>query len=251
MMALSASARTTASLTQVDLQSGYHQVPVVDSSDRPKTVFITADGLHQFRTLSFGLTNAPVLSCLAQAGMKLKWLKCLFVEHTLKVLGHLISKEGVSPDPEKLEAVRNFSHPMKAIQRQNKVKRVQSFLGLCSYYRRHIQGFASIACTLTTLTKKEISFLLVEDQASSFNALIQILTSAPVLGHPNYDLQKEIFIDACGYGIGGILAQRIEEAERLIGYSSQLLTKSEVNYSITKKECLALVWCLSKFRCLL
>ncbi|KZR99376.1 Uncharacterized protein APZ42_004777, partial [Daphnia magna] len=52
-----------------------------------------------------------------------------------------------------------------------------------------------------------------------------------------------------GYGIGGVLAQHIEEAERPIAYASRLLTKSEVNYSITEKECLALVWCLSKFRC--
>ncbi|KAI9552626.1 pol polyprotein [Daphnia sinensis] len=276
--------------SSMDLQSGYHQVPVVDS-DRPKTAFITADGLYQFRTLPFGLTNAPgtfqramdiilaglrwstcliylddviiysatfqqhlerlrlVLSCLSQAGLKLKWSKCSFMEHTLKVLGHLISKEGVAPDPEKLEAVQSFPSPNEGHSTANKVKRVQSFLGLCSYYRRHIQGFASIARPLTTLTKKEIPFTWGESQISSFNTLKQALTSAPVLAHPNYELPMEIFPDACGYGIGGVLAQRIEEAERPIAYASRLLTKSEVNYSITEKECLALVWCLSKFRC--
>ena len=126
---------------------------------------------------------------------------------------------------------------------------MQSFLGLCSYYRRHIHGFAAIARPLTSLTKKEIPFNWGEEQASSFNALKEALTSAPVLAHPKYDLPMEIFPDACGYGIGGILAQRIEETERPVAYASRLLTKSETNYSITEKECLALVWCLSKFRC--
>ncbi|KZR95541.1 Uncharacterized protein APZ42_010695, partial [Daphnia magna] len=190
-----------------------------------------------------------VLSCLSQAGLKLKWSKCSFMEHALKVLGHLISNEGVAPDPEKLEAVQSFPSPNEGHSTANKVKRVQSFLGLCSYYRRHIQGFASISRPLTTLTKKEIPFTWGEDQSSSFNTLKLALTSAPVLAHPNYDLPMEIFPDDCGYGIGGVLAQHIEEAERPIAYASRLLTKSEVNYSITEKECLALVWCLSKFRC--
>ncbi|KZS10529.1 Uncharacterized protein APZ42_024984 [Daphnia magna] len=74
-----------------------------------------------------------------------------------------------------------------------------------------------------------------EDQTSSFNALKKVFTSAPVLAHPNYDLQMEIFPDACGYGIGGVLAQRIEGAERPIAYASRLLTKSDVNYSMTEK----------------
>lgn len=59
----------------------------------------------------------------------------------------------------------------------------------------------------------------------------------------------ELFVDACGYGIGGVLAQRIEIAERPVAYTSRLRFKSETNCSITEKECLALVWCLTKFRC--
>ncbi|KZS05277.1 TE: Gypsy retrotransposon integrase 1-like protein [Daphnia magna] len=254
--------------SSMDLQSGYHQVSVVDT-DRPETAFLTADGLYQFCTVPFGLTNAPgtfqramdiilaglrwatcliylddaiiysatfqqnlerlrlVLSSLDQPGLKLKWSKCSFVDHTLKFK---VSHEGHST--------------------ANRVKSVQCFLGLCSYSRRHIQDFASIARPLNTLTKKEIPFMRGEDQASTLaSALKQALTSASVLVHPNYDLSMEIFLDACGYGIGGILAQCIEGAERPIAYASRLLTKSEVTYLITEKKCLALVWCLSKFRC--
>ncbi|KZS03788.1 Uncharacterized protein APZ42_033399 [Daphnia magna] len=109
------------------------------------------------------------------------------------------------------------------------------------------EGFTSIARPLTTLTKKAIPFLSGEDQASIFNALKQ--ASVPVLAHPNYDLPKEIFPDACAYGIGGVLAQHIEGAERPIAYASRLLTKSEVNYSITEKivtDHQVLCWLMSK-----
>ncbi|KZR95570.1 Uncharacterized protein APZ42_010650, partial [Daphnia magna] len=77
-----------------------------------------------------------------KANLKLKWSKCSFAKNILKVLGHVVTKEGVGPDPEKLEVVENFPSPAVGHSTANKVKRVQSFLGLCSYYRRHIQNFA-------------------------------------------------------------------------------------------------------------
>ena len=100
-----------------------------------------------------------VLDCLAKANLKLKWSKCSFAENTLKVLGHVVTKEGVGPDPEKLESVKDFLSRAAGHSRADKVKRVQSFLGLCSHYRHQIQNFAAIARPLTSLTKKETPFI--------------------------------------------------------------------------------------------
>ncbi|KZS03442.1 Uncharacterized protein APZ42_033822, partial [Daphnia magna] len=92
-----------------------------------------------------------------------------------KILGHVVTKEGIDSDPEKLKAVENFPSPAVGHSTANKVKRVQSFLGLCSYYRRHIQNFAAIApkdpkhCIarpLTSLTKKD-SFIWGTDQENN------------------------------------------------------------------------------------
>ncbi|KZS02198.1 Uncharacterized protein APZ42_000852, partial [Daphnia magna] len=88
--------------------------------------------------------------------------------------------KGVGPDPEKLKAVEKFPCPADGHSIANKIKRVQSFLGLCSYYRRQIQNFAAIARPLTSLTKKDIPFIWGVDQVKSFNALKIALTSAPV-----------------------------------------------------------------------
>lgn len=91
-------------------------------------------------------------------------------------------------------------------------------------------------------------FLWGDAQEESFENLKNALTTAPVLAHPNYDLDMEIMCDACGYGIGGVLQQRVNGIEQPLAYASRLLSKAEQNYSITELECLGLVWCLKKFR---
>ena len=95
-----------------------------------------------------------VISCMLKAGLKLKTTKCKFAMTTLKVLGHVVSRKGISPDPKKLLAVANFPSCVEEKTNEGKVKRLQSFLELCSYYRRHIPGFSSMALPLILLTKK-------------------------------------------------------------------------------------------------
>ncbi|KZS10306.1 Uncharacterized protein APZ42_025260 [Daphnia magna] len=190
-----------------------------------------------------------VLDCLLKAGLRLKLKKCQFAETTLKVLGHIITKDGIGPDPEKLLAVKNFPSCEEGKTTAEKVKRVQSFLGLCSYYRKHIKNFAKIAKPLTLLIKQDTLFVWGKDQKDSFGELKTALLTAPVLAHPDYALPMEIIPDACGYGIGAVLAQKKEGVEHPLAYASRLLSDSEKNYSITEKECLALIWSLTKFRC--
>ncbi len=189
-----------------------------------------------------------VFDCLTKAGLKLKCTKCRFAETSLKILGHIVSQYGIGPNPEKLTAVSDFPSPNLARTLNEKVKQVQSFIGLCSYYRRHIFNFSMLARPLIELTKKDAPFDWGEPQEKSFENLKSALTNAPVLAHPNYDLPMEIMCDACGYGIGGVLQQRVEDVEQPLAYASRLLSKAEQNYSITELECLALVWCLKKFR---
>lgn len=166
----------------------------------------------------------------------------------LKVLGQIVSRKGISPDPEKLLAVANFPSCVEGKSDADKVKRVQSFLGLCSYYRRHIPDFSNMALPLILLTKKNQPFLWGEDQWKSFDQLKAALLSAPILAHPNYTLPMIILPDACGFGIGAVLSQSVEGVEHPLAYASRLLSPSETNYSITEKECLALIWSLQKFR---
>ncbi|UYV84941.1 hypothetical protein LAZ67_X004064, partial [Cordylochernes scorpioides] len=266
----------------MDLKSGYWQIEV-DEADREKTAFVTPDGLFEFKVMPFGLCNAPatferimdnllrglkwniclcylddiivfsktmeehilrlemVLNCLSKAGLTLNLEKCHFGSRRMKVLGHLIDGDGIYPDPDKVEAVRNFLRPKN-------VSEVRSFLGLCSYYRRFIKSFADITGPLNELLKKGKQFSWNDRQEDSFNNLKSALTSEPVLGH--FDEAAPIYVhtDASGFGIGSVLVQLRDGCEQPIAYASRTLSKSEKNYSTTEKECLAVVWSISKFR---
>ncbi|GFW32104.1 retrovirus-related Pol polyprotein from transposon 17.6 [Trichonephila clavipes] len=182
-----------------------------------------------------------VLKCLQEAGLKLNSKKCLFATQEVKILGHLVSSNGVRPDPDKIKAVRNFPTPKN-------IHDIRSFLGLCSYFRRFIKGFCYLAEPLQSLLKSGVEFHWGPEEVEAFNSLKKALTSDPVLGMYDERASTEIHTDASGYGIGAVLVQIQNNIEKVIAYASRTLTKAEKNYSTTERECLAIVWATNKFR---
>ncbi|UYV79839.1 K02A2.6-like, partial [Cordylochernes scorpioides] len=183
-----------------------------------------------------------ILECLKTAGLTLNASKCRFAYTELLILGHVVSNEGIAPDPEKIISIRKFPTPRT-------VKDVRAFLGLCSYYRRFIREFSKVALPLQILTRKNHSFAWGKEQELSFNSLKNKLISPEVLTH--YDPNKPIGLhtDASDQGLGAVLVHLNENTkERPISYASRTLQKAETNYSTTEKECLAIIWAIKKFR---
>ncbi|UYV64395.1 K02A2.6-like [Cordylochernes scorpioides] len=183
-----------------------------------------------------------ILECLKTAGLTLNASKCRFAYTELLILGHVVSNEGIAPDPEKIISIRKFPTPRT-------VKDVRAFLGLCSYYRRFIREFSKVALPLQILTRKNHSFAWGKEQELSFNSLKNKLISPEVLTH--YDPNKPIGLhtDASDQGLGAVLVHLDENTkERPISYASRTLQKAETNYSTTEKECLAIIWAIKKFR---
>jgi len=89
-----------------------------------------------------------VLERLRWAGLSCKASKCMLFAIKGEYLGHVVSRRGLEMDPKKVEAVRSIDP-----RHINSLEKVRSFLGLCSYYRRFIKGFAHIAAPLTDLTR--------------------------------------------------------------------------------------------------
>lgn len=182
-----------------------------------------------------------VLKRLKAANLTLQPDKCTFLRKEVAYLGHIISTEGVKPDPKKIHAVRNFPTPRNA-------KNIKQFLGLSGYYRRFIPDFSRTAKPLTDLLKKDTKFAWNENQQYAFDTLIEALCSKPILQYPNFSEEFVLSTDASGYAIGGVLSQGATGKELPIAYASRTLSDAENRYSTIEKECLAIVYCLSHFR---
>ena len=264
----------------LDLASGYWQVPM-DPKDIEKTVFTTPFGLYHFKVMPFGLANAPatfermmervlsglywetcliyiddvivfsktfdehivrlhqVLSRLKEANLKLSPAKCKLFRHEVEYLGHIVSQHGVGTDPKKTKAIREWPTPRNA-------KEVRSFVGLCSYYRRFVRGFADIARPLHKLVELD-EFCWSGECDEAFNTLKKALTSPPILAYP---VDVGLFIldtDASGQGLGAVLSQVQDDGERAIAYYSRALSRAEQQYCVTRRELLAVVESVKHF----
>ncbi|KAK8777518.1 hypothetical protein V5799_029140 [Amblyomma americanum] len=182
-----------------------------------------------------------VLDAIKSSGLTLKAEKCHFAYEELLFLGHIVSKEGVRPDPQKTAAIEQFQPPADK-------KAVRRFLGLCAYYRRFVKNFSRIAEPLTQLTKADVPFKWEAPQAEAFKELQRRLQSPPILAHFDENADTEVHTDASSVGLGAVLVQKSDGLEKVIAYASRSLSKAEANYSTTEKECLAIIWATSKFR---
>ena len=125
----------------------------------------------------------------------------------------------------------------------------QYLLGLASYYRRFVSGFAKIANPLYALTRKNVEFHWNAECQEAFEQLKMKLTSSPVLAYPKFDRCFVLETDASGIGLGAVLSQIQDNGElHPLAFASRALSPCEINYGITELETLAVVWAMSHFR---
>ena len=265
-----------------DLRSGFHQV-AMDPRDVNKTTSVCHRGTFRFPKMPFGLCNAPatfqrlmdivltglnyeiclaylddiilyssdlathlkrlerLLARLREANLKLKPSKCNLLQKRVHFLGFTVSQEGVGTDPEKVAAIRSWPTPRN-------LRQSRAFIGLRQYYRRFVPNFSEIAAPLHALTKKGARFYWSPECEVAFTKLKSALYEAPVLSLPDDDGEYVLDCDASNHSIGAVLSQIQNGVERPICYASQLYSKHEANYNVTRKELLAVITFTKKFR---
>ena len=271
--------------SSLDLASGYWQVELAEDA-RQKSAFTTHHGLFEFVRMPFGLCNAPatfqrvmqkvlaglewktcfvylddvlvvsetfqdhllhlreVFSRLRAANLRLKPKKCGLLRQQVSFLGHVVSTEGIRADPMKTEKIESYPRP-------SNVTEVRRFLGLASYYRRFVPGFAVLASPLHALTKKSATFQWGEAAESAFVRLKTALSRPPVLAYPQFGPGRTFILetDASIVGLGAILSQVQDDGMiHPIAYASRAVDKHERNYGISELETLGLVWAVRYFR---
>ena len=182
-----------------------------------------------------------IFSRLEQAGLKLKRSKCKFFETRVSYLGHVISGQGIEPDPDKISAIQQLSPPTT-------VKEVRSLVGMASYYRLFIEGFSDIIRPLTELTRKHCQFQWTPELQRAFEQIKQRLSSAPVLAHPDFTKPFRLYTDASNYAVGAVLAQEQDGGERVVQYVSRQLNKGQQKWPVIEREAYAIIFAMNKLR---
>jgi hypothetical protein len=208
---------------------------------------------------------SKVLAQLEAYGLKLSPEKCHFVQTSIKCLGHIVSAEGVQTDPDKVAAVKSWPRPTT-------LKELKSFLGFTGYYRRFVENYSRVVRPLNDLTQgydlpkkkrgqqrkqvrkttnlKDPRIPFGDDWTTpcqlAFEALIEKLTTAPILGFADYSNPFVLHTDASLIGLGATLYQKQDGKLRVIAYASRGLSKSERNYPAHKLEFLALKWAVTE-----
>ena len=259
----------------LDASSGFWQVKL-DRESAKLCTFNTPFGRYMFTRLPIGISSAPdvfqsimsemfediegvevvvdnlliwgeteeqhdsrlekVLQRAEQRNLKLNKDKSQIKCKEISYVGHIIGKDGLKPDPKKVEAIVNMDAP------RNK-EELQRFLGMITYLAKFIPNYSQVAAPLRVLLEKGTEWHWSHQQETSFQELKKLITRSPVLKF--YDPQKPtmISVDASSKGMGAVLLQE----DGPIAYASKSLTACQCNYAQIEKEMLAIVFGCTKF----
>ena len=192
---------------------------------------------------------ALVLERLQEYGLAMGAAKTHLARTSVRFLGHIVSAQGIHPDPGKVKAIREMPLPQSR-------KELKSAMGLFSYYRRYCKNFAAVAKPLARHLSASVGWPATDDSGkaawskearTAFRRLKDMLCSEPVLQHPMWSRPFTIDTDASKDGLGAVLSQCENKCERVIMYASRSLNETEAAYTIYELETKAIVWAFEVF----
>ena len=259
----------------LDASSGFWQVKLDDPSLKLCT-FNTPFGCYKFNRLPFGISSAQdvfqavtsemfediegievivddilvwgstveehdarlerVLERTQERNLKLNKDKSQIRLKEISYVGHILSQDGIKPDPRKVQAIMKLEIP------ENK-EELQRFLGMTTYLSKFIPNYSHTSAPLRILLEKDCEWHWEEQQNVAFSALKRYITNAPVLKFFNPKSETRVSVDASSKGIGAVLLQE----GCPIAYASKSLTATQQNYAQIEKEMLAIVFGCTKF----
>jgi hypothetical protein len=255
--------------------SGYHQIRIA-KEDRHKTTFAIEWGSYQYIVMPFRLKNAPTIfsrvvveefkeflhkvleayfddwtifsllqnyiECLRlmldkcrQCQISLNLNKCILCSPFRVLLGHIVCKKGLLVDPSKIAIIVDLPPPTS-------VRQLRTGLGHNGYFRNFIKGYAQITTPMEKILKKDCHFHWSEECQQSFDTLKQKMVTAPILVFPDWSKEFHVHVNASSISLG---AGYIDHP---LAFASRKISTTEINYTTTEREGLAMVYALQKFR---
>lgn len=262
--------------TTLDAASGFWQIKLDKESSKICTM-CTPYGRYRFLRMPFGISSAPeifqramhrvleglegvavvmddilvwgrsreqhdanlehVLRRCREYKLKLNRKKCRFLQESVRYLGHILTRDGLSLDPQRLEDILQVQTPSNQ-------KELQTFLGMVNFVSRFIPNMSDLTAPLRELLKKNVAWLWEDRQDASFKALKEALATAPVLSYYEKGKPIRLSVDASQNGVGAVI---IQDGHPL-AYSSRSLTETQQRYAQIEKEMLAIVHGCERFR---
>ncbi|KRH93475.1 LTR retrotransposon [Pseudoloma neurophilia] len=269
--------------TKLDLESAYHQVRI-HPDDQAKTGFITQDGIYEWKVMPFGLKNAPftfqriinkvlkdainifvlvylddicifaenedenlryvqwVLTRLREVGLKINVKKCQFLKSTVQFLGFQVGNGKISLTDDQLAETTKLQSPKNR-------KELASLLGFLGYVRNFIPNFSNRLDPLYKMLRKGSSFAMTDEMHEIIKEVKNDMIKYRTLELPDLEKTFVIYTDASSFGMGAALCQEKEDGGLIVvQWASKRFLPREINYTVTEKECLSIIWALEKFR---
>ncbi|KAK2719301.1 hypothetical protein QYM36_004948 [Artemia franciscana] len=254
--------------TKLDARHGYWSL-VLDEESSELTTFATPFGRFKFRRMPFGLISAQdefqrrmeeafegvpgfsvivddiiisgksetehdvntraALTRARERTVKLNKAKCILKSESIPYFGHVISKDGIHPDPNKVNALKEMPRPRNR-------EELQTLLGMLNYLSRYIPNLSSQNEPLRTLSNQH-KFVWEEVHDNAFDTIKKSICSTISPFDPSVG-NLELQVDASKSGLGAVLIQN----ENIISFSSRSLNTTEQKYSQIEKELYVIVF---------
>ena len=258
----------------LDATLGYWQVKLDEASSKLCT-FFTPFGRYRFTRLPSGIKSAPevfqnhmpelfsdvegvkvivddilvwdkddeehdarleqVLRRAREVNLKFNAKKCE-IKQEVPYVGHVLSKDGLKADPEKIRAIKKIKPPENA-------KELKTFLGFIQYLGKFMPNMATASAPLRELLEKNVAWHWDHLQEDSFQKLKQMASSTPVLGYYDPSRPLCLSVDASSKGLGAVPLRD----EKPLAYASRALTPTQQRYAQIEKKTLAIVYGVQKF----
>lgn len=266
--------------SQIDLSEAFLQVEV-DEGSRDLLTINTHRGLYRYNRLPPGVKTAPgafqqlmdtmlaglpctsgylddvvvggkdaaeharnlqaVLARLQEYGFTVRPEKCTFAQLQIRYLSYLLDRQGLRPDPAKIQAITDMAPPTD-------VSGVRSFLGAVNYYGKFVPGMRTLRYPLDELLKAGVKFRWTPECQQAFTRFKEILSSGLLLTHYNPNLPIVVSADASSVGVGATISHKFPDGTmKVVQHASRALTPAERNYSQPDREGLAIIFAVTKF----